>query len=295
MKTLSPIILFVLTTLFQASTQGEDGSVDRASRFTLIPGRILFSPLVANAHEPRTGLRKEIGSSRMKLDIGSTVDILQYTPSDEYVLRMGIEFFTYALTTSNEGLRLQIAAVDGFFGGHVTFSPRQRIPGMSFRLRLLHVSAHLIDGSFDTGTGQWKNNRLPIPYTRDFGELVAAYSDPRGPVPFRLYAGFSYATLVRPSNLKRVSVIAGGEAHSSAFPGMILGTQSVAYLAYHFLVSGVPAYIGGNSIEAGLKIGEWSGSGFKFYLSYYNGPELFSQFYDMRRTEWGVGFAFDFW
>jgi hypothetical protein len=295
MKTLPFIIMLALTTLLTVTARGEDSEGDQSSGFVLLPGRILFSPLVANAQEPRTGLRKEIGSSRLKLNIGTTMDILQYTPSGESVLRLGIEFFTYALSTSNQGLRLQIAAVDGFFGGHVTWSPHGDVPGMRLRLRLLHVSAHLIDGSYDTNTGQWRNNRLPIPYTRDFGELVAAYSDQQGSIHFRVYSGFSYATLVRPSNLKRLNLIAGGEVRSTGFPGSLLGTQTAVYLAYHFLLSGAPAYAGGNAVEAGVKIGEWTGSGVKLYLSYDHGPEVFSQFYDMRRTAWGLGLAFDFW
>jgi hypothetical protein len=223
------------------------------------------------------------------------MDILQVSTSDEHVLRLGIDFFTYALSTSNNGLRLQIAAVDGFFGGHMTWSPAEEITGIQLRLRLLHVSAHLIDGSYDTNTGRWRNDRLPIPYTRDFGELLVAYNGYGSAIHSRVYAGFSYATLVRPSDIKRFALLTGVEAHSTDYPGLVLGTPGALYIAYHLLLSGSPAYAAHHSVEAGIKIGPWTGGGVKTYLSYDQGPEVFSQFYDLRRTAWGLGFAFDFW
>ncbi len=295
MKASSLILLIALATLCRPDARTQDNGSTSSDTFTLLPGKVLFTPLVASAQEPRTGLRKEIGSSRMKLDIGTTMDILQVNTSDEHVLRLGIDFFTYALSTSNNGLRLQIAAVDGFFGGHITWSPPEDITGIRLRLRLLHVSAHLIDGSYDTDTGSWRNNRSPIPYTRDFGELIVAYSDLSNPVHFRLYAGFSYASLVRPSEIKRVGLLTGVEAHTTDYPGLVLGTPGATYIAYHLLLSGSPAYTAHHSIEAGIRIGPWTTNGIRVFLSYDQGPEVFSQFYDLRRTSWGGGFAFDFW
>jgi hypothetical protein len=187
---------------------------------------------------------------------------------------------------------LQIAAVNGFFGGHVTYTPKTDTCGLALRLRLLHVSAHLIDGAFDNNTGRWQGDRLPIPYTRDFGELVASYEWTQ---PFCLYGGFSYATLVRPSDIKRVSFLAGLELHDSNLLGHVAGREATLYFAYHFTLSGASSYAGGNSLEGGVKLGAWKGSGVKLYLSYYAGLDVFSQYYDIRRTLWGVGFAFDFW
>jgi hypothetical protein len=295
MKAIRIISVIALAMLCRPVAQPQDTGSPSSNTLTLLPGKVLFTPLVASAQEPRTGLRKEIGSSRMKLDIGTTMDLLQVTTSNTHVLRMGIDFFTYALSLSNNGLRLQIAAVDGFFGGHITWSPSEEITGMQLRLRLLHLSAHLIDGSYDTDTGRWKDNRLPIPYTRDFGELIAAYRGQSRSIHFRVYAGFSYATLVRPSAIERFGLLAGLEGHSTDYPGLLLGTPSTIYMAYHFLLSGAPAYTPHHSVEAGIKIGPWASHGVRIYLSYDQGPEVFSQFYDLRRTAWGLGFAFDFW
>src|SRR5436309_11195457 len=115
------LVVLTLLPLARSTTAAEDGGEN--SRFSFLPGHILVQPFAANYQEPCVGVRKQIGSSRLKLDIGSTLDVVEYAFSTEKSnrLRAGIDFFSYALSTSAEGHRLQIDAADGFFGGHVSF------------------------------------------------------------------------------------------------------------------------------------------------------------------------------
>lgn len=266
-------------------------------RFRFLPDSVLFPPLVANHQEPRVGLRKEIGTSRIKLDIGSTLDLAGYllTEDGRQELRFGADFFTYALTTSSEGLRLQVDAVDGFFGGHIVFSSRAQSSETAVRLRLLHLSAHFLDGHIDTRTGGWKDGRAPIPFTRDFGELVGSHRWACSLFILRVYGGFSYATLVRPDNLRRWGALGGAEIQSPAIIGPVFDHPAGLYLAAHFNLAGIPQYIGTQNVEGGVKFGAWDGRGIKFYLSYYRGLEIFSQYYDIHAGSWGIGFTLDFW
>ncbi|MCZ6776585.1 MAG: hypothetical protein O7D34_09025 [Ignavibacteria bacterium] len=269
------------------------------SPFTFLPGSTLFPPLAADYLEPRVGLRKEIGSSRMKLDVGSMLDLLEYTiPGDNSKkLRLGIEFFTYALTTSVRGLRLQVDAVDGIFGGHVLYDAAGERSAFSVRLRILHLSAHFVDGHFDSASDQWNDGRNPVPFTKDFGELLGAYE-------FRLsgtniwllaYSGFSYATLIRPTDIRRFAIVHGIQIRTADEFSHIFDKPFILYAADHLTLVGIPEYIGTNNLEFGMKFGRWSESGIRIYLSYFKGLDIFSQYYDVRRNEWGVGFAFDFW
>ena len=225
------------------------------------------------------------------------MDIVEYLFSSESDTRlsMGVDFFTYALSTSANGLRLQIDAVDGYFGGHVAYRDIDENSTLSFRLRLLHLSAHFIDGHFDLSTGKWKNGDTPIPFTKDFGELIGGYEFRWTELSLKLYSGFSYATLVRPVEIKRVSTIHGFEAHTMNTLGSILGKPYSLFLADNLSLVGVPAYVGTNNLEFGVKLGEWTGSGMRFYLSYYSGLTVFSQYYNVHDEEWGFGFAFDVW
>ena len=261
---------------------------------TFLPGGTLFPPLRANYQEPRVGVRKEAGTSRLKLDIGSSIDFLEYRPDTAGgQFRVGADFFTYALTTSAEGLRLQVDAVDGYFGGHIVYAAPGG--GLHIRLRLLHESGHLIDGHWNHLTLRWIDNKIPIPYTRDFGELLGYRAWNGEAVSLGVYSGFSYATLARPDNLARWATLHGLEIHTTGLTGPVGGRPFSLYAADNLAFSGIPAYSGTNSLEAGVKFGEWSGGGIRLYLSYYHGLELFSQYYYVKTDQWGLGFAFDAW
>ncbi len=277
------ILLFLLSSATMRSQT--DG-------FEFLPGETLFPPLLAHYQEPRTGLRKEIGSSRMKLDIGSMLEALEYRfPESTSRLQLGIDFFTYALTTSNEGFRLQVDAVDGFFGGHLTFATGSENQFIT-RLRLLHVSAHFLDGHYDGTTSSWKGGRDPIPYTRDFGELIFAYN--LDTLTSRVYGGFGYATLVRPENIERFTYHLGAE-FCHALGGAVFGKPFNVFVAADLTISGIPEYQGTSNLEFGIKFGPMRKSGIKIYGGYYNGYEVFGQYYDVLTENWGIGFAFDFW
>lgn len=262
-----------------------------------LPGGTLFKPLVANPQEPRVGVRKEIGTSRLKLDIGSMLDFVQI-PLDArgtVNVRIGADFFTYALTTSAQGLRLQVDAVDGFFGGHIVMRAQEGPGTLALRLRLMHLSAHLIDGHFDNATGQWKNGQLPIPFTKDFGELLAAYAIPVDGLPLLVYSGIGYATLVRPTDVQRLMSLHGFELRTGDSFATVFGKPFELYAAYNLTLTGVPAYVGTNVIETGVKFGRWDDIGIKLYVNYASGLEFFSQYYNVRRSMGGIGFTLDFY
>jgi hypothetical protein len=263
---------------------------------TFLPGKLLFCPAAANYQEPRVGVRKEVGSSRLKLDIGSSIDLLGYrSDSADADLRLGIDFFTYALTTSSEGHRLQVDAVDGYFGGHVAFvsGTERRRPGL--RLRILHQSGHLIDGHWDSGTGQWKDGKEPIPYTRNSVEVTGSCTWSGEALAFTAYAGVGYSILVRPEDLAPWATLQGVELRTTGLVGPVFGKPFILYAADHLAVSGIPTYYGSNNLEWGAKFGPWEGTGIKLYASWYSGLDVFSQYYFVRRNGWGVGIAFDFW
>jgi hypothetical protein len=282
----APLIL-----LFQAPLLAQTWDV----RF--LPESLLVPPFAAHYQEPRTGLRKEIATSRMKLDIGSTIDVVHIALSDDDRTRLsvGIDFFTYALTTSSEGLRLQVDAVDGFFGGHVAYRADFEHTSLALRLRLLHLSAHLIDGHYDIAQKAWKDGRDPIPFTKDFGEITAAYEWGMGGLRWMGYGGLAYATLIRPAGIERVSTLQGIQVRTGDMGGTAFGKPVTFYVADNLTLVGIPEYVGTNNVEMGVKFGRWDGRGVRLYVSYWSGLEVFSQYYDVRRNHWGAGFAYDVW
>jgi hypothetical protein len=264
--------------------------------FEFLPGSELVPVLLAHPQEPRVGVRKEAGNSQLKLDIGATMDVVAFSlDSGRIAFAAGVDFFTYALTTSNEGLRLQVDAVDGFFGGHVSVAFPGENATFQLRLRLMHLSAHMVDGHYDPQGEGWKDGREPLPFTRDFGELAAAVRTALAAIPFRIYSGFSYATLIRPSEIKRFSMLFGLEVFSETLLPDLMDKDVTLYVASHLTLAGIPAYAGTTNIETGIKFGPMYGRGVRLYAGYTSGPEIFSQYYDLRTTVWGVGFSFDAW
>jgi hypothetical protein len=290
-------LLLCTVLLLGPLTSGAQTDVPSSPRaVTFLPGGTLFPPLRANYQEPRVGVRKEAGTSRLKLDIGSSIDFLQWQPdSASGRIRLGADFFTYALTTSAQGLRLQVDAVDGYFGGHIVYVSEGTAGGLSLRLRLLHVSGHLIDGHWDRATMQWKDNKLPIPYTRDFGEITGLWTWRGRIAALSAYTGVSYATLERPDDLSRFATLHGFELRSTGLLPSCGGRPLSLYVADHLAFAGIPAWYGTNNLEFGVKFGEWDGTGIRIYGSWYNGLEVFSQYYYVRTDQWGLGFAFDAW
>jgi hypothetical protein len=229
----------------------------------------------------------------MRLDIGVGTDLCGFDIDRDKSLRLGASLFTYALTTSNEGLRLQVDAVDGFFGGYLTFLRSTDSSDLFVRFRILHRSAHFVDGHIDNGTGRWEAGRGPVPYSKDFGELVASYEWDAFRGRLRLYSGVSYATLVRPDDLRKLGSLHGIEWHTDDSSLAVWDRPVNVYGAYHFVLEGIPTYVGNNTLELGVRFGSWKETGIRLFLSYRAGMEVFGQYYDRRREYLNVGFSID--
>ncbi len=277
-------------------TAGQLDSLD-SSALRFLPGVPKIPRLTAHLDEPRTGIRKTFGSSRLKLDIGAAYDILSWRPGNDSTksMRVGAEFFAYALSNNAYGLRLQIDAADGFFGGHLLYSLRAGEHLSALRLRILHLSAHFLDGHAVPGGNGWRDGREPIPFTRDYGELIGIWRSTTGRGHVQLYGGTSYATLSRPDELRRWTFLAGGECVDSEIAGSILGQLCQCYTAVHFTLAGVPAWIGTTHVEGGVRFGSWDQAGLRVYFSYQAGLVPFHQYFNVREESWGAGIAFDLW
>ena len=217
----------------------------------------------------------------MKVAIGNALDVYEYHSGTDTV-RASVLFFAFALANDHRGYRLKIDAADGFFG--IGFSYTGRTP-WSARFRILHLSAHLVDGHYNDELGQWRDGKLPFPFSRNFGEVSAAYRLDVSGYTVRPYAGVAYAPIVKPVVIRKWSALAGWEVHAP-------GTTHL-YLAHHFALAGTPTVIGNNTVEAGVKFGIWNARGLRLFVSYQNGWDTFGEYYNVRREAVSGGFAFD--
>ncbi len=286
------ITIFILTLSVNLSFGGEDKP---SSGFSLFPEGHLFAPLRTNLGEPDVGVFKFLDGPDMKVSIGNAIDVFGFN-SENFRLTAGIDFLAYAFTTGSQGLRLQVDALDGFFGGDLSgIYSLNADARLQARLRILHQSAHMVDGHYLSATNSWLGNRPPVPFTRDFGELTIA---PILHHPFggnlRPYAGLSYATLVRPTAIRRFAFLAGCEMETDRLLGPVAGKPTNVFLAYHLDLTGYPAYTSTHELLFGVKFGKWFERGVSIYGEYYTGRHIFSEYLDQRLRTFGVGFTVDF-
>jgi hypothetical protein len=270
-------------------------SAEENLKFEFLPAGLNFMPLKANHQEARLGVLYYTATSNLKVDIGNTIDLFSFEfAEDDIRITLGIDFMAYAFSTSFEGRRLQIDAIDGFFGGNLSFSKRFQKNNLLGRFRIIHNSAHFVDGHYDLDQKNWLNDTEPIPFTRDFGELTIAHEIIYTSTIIKYYGGLSYSSLVRPSELKRFNYHAGIEAAFVNLFGEIFNHNTNIFLAHHFLLAGAERYTGSQQIQAGIKFGNWHSKGIVFYLSYYTGSDVFSSYYYRHIKKWGIGFNVDF-
>jgi len=266
-------------------------------RFEFLPDGLNFLPLRANNQEAKIGVLYYPENANLKVDIGNTMDLLSFQfPESKSKLNFGIEFMAYASVIGYEQLRLQIDAVDGFFGGNATFAKQFDDGRLSFRFRFIHNSAHLVDGNYwvHPYPRDWTKPGGPIPFTRDFAELTAAHTIHLQNYDLRYYGGAAFSLRIRPSTLKRFSALAGFEINSDKIFGNLFNKPVNVFLAHNINYAGLPDYSFTNQSQLGIKFGEWEKKGILFYFSFYSGNNMFSEYFDEKINKVGFGFAVDF-
>lgn len=271
-------------------------SINAQIKYEFLPSGLHFKPLASNVYEPRLGVLYFPDDRSLKVDIGNSIDIIMFNdllPNTK--LTFGIDFMAYGLASSYQGKRLQIDALDGFFGGNGTLSYNYDNNNIyKFRFRIIHNSAHLVDGSYNSSTGTWKNNYLPVPYAKDFAELTSVKESKISIGNYRIYFGVSYAMLIRPDLLKRWTFNSGLELYLNDVFGEVLKKEANLYVAYHYSLIGAPKYMGNNTLSAGIKLGKVYNKGINFYISYHLGMSYFSEYFSKRINKFGTGFNVEF-
>ncbi len=256
----------------------------------IFPDSKSFKSLIANMHEAKFGLTHSFVNGDLKVDIGNSTDLINYRFDSCNSLALGIEFYAYALATDYSEYRLQIDALDGFFGGYAVYSHKYDSSSADLRFRFTHNSAHLVDGHWDRKKKTWINNDIPIAFTKDNAELTFALNKKYSGFEMRSYVLSSYAVLVRPAELKKFNFAAGTEIKIPALFGKFIGTNAGLLLAYDLSVTGLPEYVGCNSLIAGIDLDNGRGKGVLFYFSYYKGRNYFSEYYYKGMENFGLGF-----
>lgn len=254
------------------------------SAIELFPGNLNIHPFAANTLEPKLGFLFHTSENELRLDIGNSYDFIHIN-SCYGTFSFGADLFTYTRLRKEENFHFPVDAVDYLFGINFGYKKDFGCYEIGARLRISHISAHLVDGHYDKNTGNWIDNQLPRVYSREFFELIPYIKYKT----FRAYAGATYIFHIDPPYIGKDNYQAGFE--------YFLPWQPVCnvnpYIAYDFKIIHLDSYSGNNSLIAGIKFGNSFGRGFSLYYQYYSGHSIHGEYFDKRVDYSAIGINLD--
>lgn len=264
---------------------GETGWTSEAGQgiFKLLPEMQANQTGVFNADpfQPRLGISKQLTSNKIIGHIGQEIDLLglRLVREDSLKARLpvtvGLAGYSITLLSRN-GNKFPLLAVDYLFGGYI------RIPLNRFALRfaLTHISAHLGDRYMFEEDSPIK----PRIYSREYISLlfVKNYKN------LRFYGGWHYIYHsipdVEPKSFQ------AGFSWSAPFSGW--GVRPYISLDHRWRYN----FRGRNnfSLQTGLKLEGDGGRAYRLSFNYYDGGNIFGQFFRQTSQLVGVSLLFDY-
>jgi hypothetical protein len=248
------------------------------------PGKLNIQPFAANFLEPRAGALFALDQNKIRLDIGTSQDIILFSKFDQ-TLSFGVDLFTYTRLRNAENFKFPVETIDYMFGINAGFKKAVCDNEIGLRFRFSHISAHLVDGQYDEQNDKWRDGRNPFVFSKEFVEFFPYYRINS----FRVYAGISYILHIIPSDIKRGIYQIGFDYY--ALP---LSTELFTpFIAYDFKLNGIDTYFGNNIITAGLKFGKWNQKGLSICFTYISGKSIHGEYYDLTEDYANIGFNLD--
>lgn len=248
------------------------------------PADLNIQPFTANFLEPKTGFQYLFDLEKVRIDIGTSHDIIHWNNADESY-SFGADFFTYTRARSENNFKFPVETVDYLFGVNGSYKSKIDECELGVRLRFSHISAHLVDGYYDAETESWLNGREPFVYSKEFFELIGYYKI----YDLRVYVGINYNIHIVPNEIKKEIFQLGFDY----YPQLLATSVFTPFIAYDFKLTGIDEYSGNNIISAGLKFGHPESRGFSILASYFSGKSVHGEFYDISESYATIGINLD--
>lgn len=248
------------------------------------PADLNIQPFTAHFLEPKAGFQYLFDLEKVRIDIGTSRDIIRWNSEDNY-FSVGADFFTYTRARSEANFKFPVETVDYLFGVNGGYKNTSESSEWGARLRFSHISAHLVDGYYDSKSVNWLNGREPFVFSKEFFELIAYYKI----YGLRVYGGVTYNIHIVPDEIKKGILQVGFDYYVEP-----LRTPSfIPFIAYDFNLTGIQQYSGNNIISAGIKFGEPTSRGFSILASYFSGKSVHGEFYDLNENYFTIGINLD--
>ncbi|HED05133.1 MAG TPA: DUF1207 domain-containing protein [Ignavibacteria bacterium] len=252
------------------------------SKTIWFPSKLNIRPFTANLLEARNGASYLFGENKIRLDIGSSKDILQIRRRNT-VLSFGADMFTFTRLRSEKNFRFPVETIDFFFGINAGYKVKRSSGAYGFRLRFSHISAHLVDGRYLQKQNSWVDNYTPFSYSREFIELFPFYKMNS----LRLYLGLTYLIHVIPDGFGHGIYQTGFDYY---FPNLFAKKVNF-FIADDFKINNFnEGYFGNNIAKVGMKFGDYNIAGFSIFFSYYSGKSVHGELYSISEHYFTIGF-----
>jgi hypothetical protein len=248
------------------------------------PSGLNIRPFIANILEPKGGFLFMYDESRIRLDISTSQDFYQ-KGTENTAFSFGGDLFTYTRLRAESDFHFPVEAIDYLFGINAGYKVFNKDDEYGFRLRLSHISAHFVDGKYDSNKQIWSGGDGPRVYSREFIEFMP-YSSYKG---LRIYLGLTYLFHVTPKNIGREIYQLGFDYYMKWIDTDIF----VPYIAYDFKLNKIDVLTGNNSFTAGIKFGKAFGKGISLAYSYFSGKSIQGEYYDRQESYSAIGINLD--
>mgnify|MGYP001243325475 CR=1 FL=1 len=282
MKTTVLFLFCMFAALQPLFPQSQENTSDRGSR-------LLFPPLRAHHLEPRVGMSRLVEEERLRLDIGNSIDVYRWNDVlAGAAVSVGVDFFTWTSLRQEKDFHFPVDAVDYLFGINAAYRRPLAADVVLFaRLRLSHISAHLVDGSYIRAERRWRDDQQPRVYSREFIDVVLAAELQQW---LRIYAGGKYIYHIDPAELGTWSPQTGVEAVWRDAANLAVHP----YAAVDVRFVEVNAWSTAVNLQLGVVLGRWRGAGLDLFVAYYHGMSQHGEYYDRLWSYWGPGFNVTF-
>lgn len=247
-----------------------------------------FDQAIANPYEARIGFIGQPSEKHLRMDIGGSFDLYQKQYENNSTLSFGADLMTYTRLRSEGHFKFPVETTDYFFGINSALrlkSSAKTILGdlfkgdEQFRIRIAHISSHLIDGYTDAN---WVFKRSPFVFSREFVDIMYR---PGNLGSFAPYIGLNYIFSTQPRNINRLELQAGFD-----YIAQLSDSDFDFVVGYNFALKGFDdVYSGVNSAQAGIKY-NFSGNRAIFVGAYfYSGLSMHGMFYFQKDSYIGIG------
>lgn len=239
---------------------------------------LLFKPYTSAIFEPRIGSVINLDDSNLRLDIGASFDLYRFNLDEKTELSIGGDFFTYTRLRSEVNFKFPVETSDYYFGVNSAMKFEAFEQDFATRLRIAHISSHLVDGYSSGGTFF----KMPFVYSREFVDLSLAYIGKSQLLPFRVYGGGVFVYSTTPSHLNELIPY--------------IGIDFTKRLSKYFELSGGLDIRKGESnrtnVAAQLGVNMKFFKNFGVFLGYYKyaGSSMHGMFFDNFENYNGIGF-----